>query len=708
MLRTFSQLSTVVGVETVAGQIVGTPPYMSPEQARGEEVDQRTDVWAFGCLLYELLAGKRAFRGETLSETLRAIFEREPDWNALPAKTPAKIRSLLRKCLDKNATSRLQDIRIARDEIRKAQHGFSRWQLAAGAAAAVAVLAIGAALWLRSPTRPPGRDQWVPLTKLPDSVSQPALSADGRMLTFVRGPSTFFGPGQVYVKILPDGEPVQLTNDSLYKMSPAFSPDGSRIAYTTVDLAQFHWDTWIVPVLGGPPQPWLSNASGLVWSGPHQVLFSEVRRAPHMGIMAAEESRVEAHDVYLPTHERGMAHRSYASPDGKSVLLVEMDKDGAWLPCRLVPEDGSSPGRQIGPASAGCTSGAWSSDGKWMYVTSDAGGMQHIWRQRFPDGRPEQITSGPTEEEGVAMAPDGHSFVTAMGVSTVSQWLHDAKGERQISRLEGAAAYPQFTPDGKKLCYVMVKEAPNANEPTEEPGELWVADLESGRSERLVPGFEVLSYSVSPDGQQVAMGVADREGRHRLWLAPLDRRSPPRQIPNVEGMTPLWGLGGEIFFRRTEGTSSFVYRVRPDGTGMRKAVDQPMLWLNRLTPGSRSLVAWATFLDSKALAWQAFPLDGGPPVLISAFIVVDWSPGGHFVSFSGGLISAGKSYVIPLPPGEDFPPIPAGGFRSEEQVAKLPGAHRINVDGVVPGVSPDVYVFSRGTTQRNLYRIPIP
>ena len=83
------------------------------------------------------------------------------------------------------------------------------------------------------------------------------------------------------MKILPDGEPVQLTHDNLLKMSPAFSPDGSRVAYTTVD-PQFHWDTWVVPTLGGEPQPLLRNASGLVWTGPRQVLFSEIKMgAPH-------------------------------------------------------------------------------------------------------------------------------------------------------------------------------------------------------------------------------------------------------------------------------------------------------------------------------------------------------------------------------------------------------------------------------------------
>ena len=203
------------------------------------------------------------------------------------------------------------------------------WQVMI-AAAAVAILGIGLARWLRGPARPLDRSQWVQLTKFPDAVSQPALSPDGRMLAFIRGSSTFFGPGQVYVKILPDGEPSQLTHDNLLKMSPAFSPDGTRVAYSSIDQ-DFNWDTWTVSVLGGAPQLFMKNAGALVWTSPPQVLFSEIRVGEHMAIAASDESHLGKRDVYVPADEQGMAHRSYSSPDGKSVLVVEME-DHLWEP----------------------------------------------------------------------------------------------------------------------------------------------------------------------------------------------------------------------------------------------------------------------------------------------------------------------------------------------------------------------------------------
>jgi Tol biopolymer transport system component len=699
-----SQSPTVAIGATRVGVILGTAAYMSPEQTRGLPVDTRADVWAFGCVLYEMLAGRPPFTGQTVPETFTAILEREPDWKALPGATPSTVRELLRQCLQKDLTRRLQNIVEARDTIDRAQRGWNRWRLAAIAAAAVAALAIGAGVWWRAPARPADRSQWVQLTQLPDSVIHPALSPDGRMVTFVRAPSSAivpFGRGQVYVKLLPDGEPVQLTNDTLLKMNPVFSPDGSRIAYTAVNQ-QFEWDTWSVPVLGGEPKQWLRNASGLVWTSPGQVLFSEIKKNPHMGIVAAAENRSGQRDVYVPTHEQGMAHLSYLSPDRKSVLLVEMDENHAWTPCRVVPMDGSSPGRLVGPPAAGCTFGAWSPDGNWIYLTSNAGGANHIWRQRFPDGRPEQLTLGPTEEEGIALSPDGQSFVTAVALRNTSVWLHDASGERPIS-LEGNAIDAEFTPDGEKLVYKVVTSL--GNYPL--PGELRIASLDTGGSEMLIPGLQAIDYDISADGEQVVMEAVDREGTSRVWLARLDRKLPPQQIPNLEAKQPRFGPDGDIFFRRPEGGATFVYRVRPDGSGLRKVIEQPVPLLGVVSPDRRWITGWTSRPGNDASAWQAFPLDGRPPLPLGSSVGWNWSADGAWVSVSGGPIGEGRSYLIPLARGEVFPRMPAEGFHTEQEVAQLPGARKVDAR-TVPGPSPDLYAFYRTTTQRNLYRIPIP
>ena len=574
----------------------------------------------------------------------------------------------------------------------------TRRVLAGVAITALVIAGVCAAVWWRSSSSTHMADpsQWVQLTKLPDSASQPALSPDGRMLAFIRGSSAWIGPGQIYVKILPNGEPVQLTHDDLIKADPTFSPDGSRIAYTTLDPRQFAWDTWVVPTLRGEPQLMMRNASALTWTGPQQVLFSEIKKGVHMGIVAAGDSRLGARDVYLPADEAAMAHRSYLSPDGKWVVLVEMDQDHEWLPCRLVPMDGRSQGRPVGPLVASCMSAAWSHDGKWMYFTANPGGVSHVWRQRFPDGQPEQLTSGPTEEEGLAISSDGHSLITAVALQNTSLWIHDAKGERQI-HLEGNGNNPRFTPDGKRLYYLITKEATSKFAWFRNPSELRVVDLGSGSSQVVVSGFDVHDYDVSRDGKQVVIATPDQEGKYRLWVAQLDHSLPPVQVPNVEGVQPMFGADGEIFFRRVES----VYRVRADGSELRKAVEAPAYLIWNVSPDGRWIVVWGPNHDTGTMAVQAFSLKGERAIQIGgSFTRLSWTLDGRTALLAG-------SYFVPLAPGESLPPIPAGGFASEEEISQLPGARQINEGGLVPGPSVEVYAFYRGTIHRNLYRIPL-
>src|SRR5512138_575358 len=193
--------------------------------------------------------------------------------------------------------------------------------------------------------------------------------------------------------------------------------------------------------------------------------------------------------------------------------------DPGWLPCRVVPFDASSKGRTVGPPNGLCTSGAWTPDGRWMYLTVDVGDGYHIWRQRFPEGEAEQVTSGATEEDGVAMAPDGRSFVTSVGTVQSSIWLHDTRGDRQLTS-EGYSTFgilgnprSNFSPDGRKLYYLVREKGRHAFL----DGELWVLDLESNRTERLLPGLTAAQFDVSADGRRAVLTILDADGTSQLW-----------------------------------------------------------------------------------------------------------------------------------------------------------------------------------------------
>ena len=146
-----------------------------------------------------------------------------------------------------------------------------------------------------------------------------------------------------------------------------------------------------------------------------------------MAVVSATESRADKRTVFV--RDEVMDHFSYLSPDRKGILLAEMGFNG-WLPCRLAPFDGGSIGRIVGPDPGQCTSAAWSPDGKWMYFSVNTGGGFHIWRQRYPNGMPEQVTFGATEEEGIEFAPDGRSFLTSIGTRQSTLWVHDSRGDR--------------------------------------------------------------------------------------------------------------------------------------------------------------------------------------------------------------------------------------------------------------------------------------
>ena len=390
------------------GAVAGTLTYMSPEQASGKPVDARSDTYSFGLVLYEMLAGRKAFDSPDREELLEKV--RAAAVETLPAHVPAALRKIVERLLQKEPAARYASTRELAGDLRRAIHDplsarpSRYWKLAVAAGVALAAIPFA----LRSRQSAPVRLQYSQITNFSDSARAPALSPDGKMVAFIRGGEYFQSRGQIFVKHLPDGRTVQLTNEADLKYAPVFTPDGSRVAYTLLKPGG-SWDTWTVPVSGGMPERLLANASGLTWMPSGKILYSEIMSGTgtHMGIVSSTESRSGARTIYFPDHKRAMAHYSYASPDHKWALIVEMDRGTAWQRCRLISLD-SLESRQVGPDGA-CIAAAWSPDGKWMYFNAEVGGVLHLWRQRYPQGTPKQLTFGPSEEEGIAISSDGHS-----------------------------------------------------------------------------------------------------------------------------------------------------------------------------------------------------------------------------------------------------------------------------------------------------------
>jgi Tol biopolymer transport system component len=428
-------------------------------------------------------------------------------------------------------------------------------------------------------------------------------------------------------------------------------------------------------------------------------------------------SRTDERDVYVPSDLMyGMVHRSALSPNGRWVLLVEMDTTW-WKRCRVMPFDGSSAGRQVGPEGS-CTWAQWSPDGKWMYFTVDTrtAGF-HVWRQRFPDGAPQQLTpSGASEEEGLAIMPDGKSFITSAGAQQSAIWLHDDKtGEKQITS-EGSSFFPTLSPDSKKVyCLRRVSGSHSYFS-----GELWVSDVATGTAERLFPGLVLTHFSISQDGKKVVFATEQGQARSGIWVGWLDRTQAPRQLTFGGEYRAFFGRLGQILYQGTQ-TSPKIMSINEDGTGQLAVSDLHIMSLQSVSPDGRWALVGVTppggHGDRNSMS-LGVPLKGGAPISVcdscsvaygtarSSAPLLSWSLDGKWVYVSLRHFPFGsvKTAVIPIKTGA-APPTFTKDFVSEADFARIPGARLINQDDVSSGMSPNYYVSTRRSAKANLFRI---
>jgi Tol biopolymer transport system component len=294
-----------------------------------------------------------------------------------------------------------------------------------------------------------------------------------------------------------------------------------------------------------------------------------------------------------------------------------------------------------------------------------------------------------------------------VGITGSEVWIHDSTGERQISS-EGFGFAPRISADGKKLYYLASKSSGDVYE----RGELWVTQLEGGHGERVLPAVEITNYDVSTDGKRVAYAVAGSNGKRQLWLASLDRRFPPRRLSGWDDDWPRFGPEGDLYFRSREGQSSFVYRMKEDGSGRQKAIPNAILHFLDVSPDGRWIVAWVPIpgIESNS-AIMAYDTRGGSPVRICDQCRADWARNGKWFTVAFGRMGRGPTagavtLVFPVEGRRSLPPLPAAGLNSAAEAPR--GIRKIEIWQAAPGPEPSVYAFTKSSVRRNLYRVPVP
>jgi len=343
-----------------------------------------------------------------------------------------------------------------------------------------------------------------------------------------------------------------------------------------------------------------------------------------------------------------------------------------------------------------------------MYFGAEVAGKQHLWRQRFPDGQPERITAGSTEENGLALDPDGRSLITSIFTKQNAVWIHDSAGDHALSTEGYADAAPlRFSADGKRLYYLLRRESP------ESPSELWRTDVDSGKSEVVVPGISMREFDISKDEKDVVFSTQPAGETSQLWLAPLDRSVPPRIISGRGDASPHFGPEGEVLFRLTDGKDYFLAKMKADGSGRTKILPAPILDLFGASPDGRFLVVGIPLPGSKTPGVghiAAVAVDGGSVRSIASdFSQVSWSPDGKYF-YIGTLPSqtnpSGATLVIPVPSGQSIPDLPASGIDPASKALAIPGSKIVEQAGIAPGLG-STYAYVKPTMHANLFRIPL-
>jgi len=519
-----SQSPTLSAVATMQGVLLGTAAYMSPEQARGKAVDKRTDIWAFGCVLYELLTGKQAFTGEDVTEILAAVVMKEPAFDALPAKIPPAIRTLLSRCLEKNLKRRLQHVGEGRIVIEDVLSGSLPAEMVAAqrkgpssnirVAWAVAAIAIVAALALafvhfRGPTE---ETRILKMTVLPPEKamltdSLPAVSPDGRRLAFVANVN---GQGTLWVRNLDSlaARPLPGTEGA---NDPFWSPDSRFVAFFAGGKLKK------IDVAGGPALSLCDAGSGIggSWSRSDVIVFAPTTTG---GLFRVPAAGGDATPVTALDQASGeTSHRfPWFLPDGRHFLYTDRNADSDKSAVYVADLDSNTRRRVlVAPSNA-----VYSPPGYLLFVREqtlmaqpfDASNAQAIGGAVPIAERVDSVTKLVYGQGQFSASQNGVLAYTSGGAGQDRQltWFDRSGKVVGTVGMPGDLGTPAISPDGTRVVFYRLDTQTSFYD-------LWLYDLAHGSASRFTFNSKSNINPVwSPDGSHIAF-QSTRDGVPNLY-----------------------------------------------------------------------------------------------------------------------------------------------------------------------------------------------
>jgi eukaryotic-like serine/threonine-protein kinase len=612
---------------TAMGIILGTAGYMSPEQARGRQVDKRADIWAFGVVLFEMLSGRRLFAGETVSDTLAAVLTREPDLGSLPGDLPGYVRDLLRRCLDRDPKTRLRDIgeaRIALErgpaaetapvKVQVAERPKMTSLLAVGGALAILAAAGG---WWAGHRGPPAEAPWDHFTQLTDQAGAetwPVISPDGASIAYA---SRERGSWDIYLQRIGGRNPVLVAGDpNRDETAPAFSPDGSTIAFHESDA---DGGVFIAGATGESARRLTDFGFNPSWSPDGtQIVFSTEEVVDPHGRGGTAELWVVASGGGTPTKiYDGDAVQPAWSPSGQRIAF--WSADGGQRDLATIPAAGGAAVKVMEDAPLDW-SPAWAPDGATLYFSSDRGGTMNLWRIAIDEasgralGAPQPVTGGVSaaiDEPGLSR--DGSRLVFRADLSLTVPLVvpFDAAAERigtpmPIIRRNGSLGVSSLSPDGRWLLYT------NQGERQED---LFISRADGSELRRLTDDlFRDRAPVWSPDGKEIAF-YSNRTGTYQIWAIKPDG-SGLRQVSawNTDLAYPLYSPTGDRMIASEFSGHAFFF-----DPSKAAAEQQPKPIATELSKGAAAeLLAWSP--DGRRAA-GTIALANGNPVGVAVYDV---------------------------------------------------------------------------------------